>query len=242
MDYRKQIYDNYVSLWQNGDSSFDEEASRRWGRAYRFFLRRVLPEDKNAAILDLACGGGKLLYFFTSMGYTNVKGVDISPEQVTLARQVCSDVTLADAVEYLKAHEGEFDFIVGLDIIEHFTKKEVLTFLLAVRNALQENGRVVLQTPNSASLAGAAMQFGDFTHEIGFTPGCLENILRITGFANYEAWELGPAPHGFISTIRFCLWQIIRTGHMVYDFVEVGGQKHPVYTRVFLASAVKNGS
>ncbi len=203
------------------------------------FLKRVLPERKDASILDVGCGGGKLIHLFKSMGYANVRGVDVSPEQVALARQVCDDVSLCDAVEYLEAHKGEFDFITALDIIEHFKKDEVIVFLHAIRDALRENGRVVLQTPNSAARAGAAMQFRDLTHEVGFTPECLESVLRVCGFKSYQAWETGPVPHGAVSAIRFCLWQTIRATLLLYDFVEVGGNTFPVYTRVFLASAVK---
>jgi SAM-dependent methyltransferase len=239
MEYRKLIYDNYVSVWQDAAPAFDEAAARRWGRPQARLLKRVLPERKDASILDVGCGGGKLIHLFKSMGYADVSGVDLSPEQVALARQVCDRVSLGDAVQYLEAHKGEFDLITGMDVIEHFKKDEVIVFLMAIRGALRENGRVVLQTPNSAACAGAGMQFCDLTHEVGFTPGCLGNVLRICGFSSYQAWETGPAPHGLVSTTRFCLWQIIRAAWLLYDFIEVGGNAFPVYTRVFLASAVK---
>jgi SAM-dependent methyltransferase len=218
---------------------FDESAAQQWGKSYDHFLKRILPKEKNATILDVACGGGNLLYYFKSKGFTNIKGVDLSPEQISLARQVIDDVTLQDATAYLKDHPGPFDLITGLDIIEHFTKDEALDFLAAIQVALRPNGRVVLQTPNLGGFMGPSMRFGDFTHEIGLTPGSLENLLRIAGFTSYNAWECGPAPHGLASSIRFCLWQMIRAVPLIYDFVEVGGSNHRVYTRVFLASAIK---
>lgn len=239
LEYRKRIYDNYVSLWQGGRNAFDESAARNWSISYDYFLRNLLPKNPGAAILDVACGSGNLLYFLKSKGFTNVKGVDVSPEQVALARQVMQDVVQQDAVEYLKSHPGEFDLIIGLDIIEHFAKDEVLVFLNACRDAVRPNGRIVLQTPNSAALMGAAVQFGDLTHELGLTPECLENLLRITGFTAYEARECGPTPHGLMSTVRFVLWQFIRGTLALFDLVEVGGRAHNVYTRVFIGTAVK---
>ena len=239
MEYRKRVYSNYVSLWQGQSKVFNEAAAVQWGKSYNYFLRRILPKDKSATILDVACGGGNLLHYLRSKGFTNIRGVDLSPEQVWLARQVVDDVALQDCINYLIEHPNQFDLIIGLDIIEHFTKDEMMHFLDSIRIALRPNARLVLQTPNLAGLMGTSMRFGDITHEIGVTPGSLENLLRIAGFGEYEAWECGPAPHGLISFMRYLLWHIIRVAFVAYDFVEVGGNNYSIYTRVFLASAVK---
>ena len=76
--------------------------------------------QRDARILDVACGGGRLLQFYLDSGYTDVHGVDVSPEQVALARQVIPDVIQADVLDYLSEHAGRFDLISGLDIVEHF--------------------------------------------------------------------------------------------------------------------------
>ncbi len=80
-DYRSRIYERYDTNFQDATKIFKEGAAWRWGRAYLFYMREWLQEDKRANIVDLACGWGRLLYFFRSMGYQNVTGVDISPEQ-----------------------------------------------------------------------------------------------------------------------------------------------------------------
>lgn len=72
------------------------------GRLYRFYIRDWLPVDKSTNIVDLDCGGGKLLYFFKRMGYQNITGVDISPEQAKLAKQVTSNVQEANVLDYLE--------------------------------------------------------------------------------------------------------------------------------------------
>ncbi len=127
-NYRARIYENYASNFQDAPETFDETAAWQWGRAQRYYLRQWLPTDKNAHIVDLACGGGKLLYFFKRMGYTNITGVDISPEQVKLAKQVTPDVEEANVLVWLEAHPASFDLISGFDIVEHFHKDEVLRF------------------------------------------------------------------------------------------------------------------
>lgn len=56
-DYRTRIYENYATRFQDAPKGFDQEAAWHWGRGYRHYLRAWLPEDKNAKIIDLACGG-----------------------------------------------------------------------------------------------------------------------------------------------------------------------------------------
>src|SRR4051812_38912149 len=91
-DYRSRVYDRYASNFQDAPSKFDVLAAWRWGRPYRHYLKGWLPENKDANILDVACGGGRLLHFYKCMGYEEFAGVDISPEQVRLARQVTARV------------------------------------------------------------------------------------------------------------------------------------------------------
>ena len=64
---------------------------------------------------------------------------------------------------FLHARPQRFDLVTGLDIVEHFTKDEVLDFLDACREALRPGGRLVLQTPNGESPFGGAVRYGDFT-------------------------------------------------------------------------------
>jgi SAM-dependent methyltransferase len=139
-DYRSRIYERYASRFQSAPPNFDLDAARRWGRAYRHYLRGWLPNDRGACILDVACGGGKLLQFFLDAGFRDVHGVDVSPEQVALSRQVTPNVVRANVLEYLAEQSGRFDLITGLDIVEHFRKDEVLRFLDRCYAALKPGG------------------------------------------------------------------------------------------------------
>jgi len=237
-DYRSRIYGCYATNFQDAPENFDGEAAWEWGRAYRHYLRGWLPVNKAANILDMACGGGKLLYFFQRMGFENISGVDISPEQVRLAKQVMSDVHEANVIEYLEANPNSFDLITGLDIVEHFYKHEVLRFLDACFSALRPGGRLILQTPNADSPWGTVCRYGDFTHEVGFNPNALTRLLRLSGFVGMESRELGPVPmgHSIASTIRCLGWQVVRMGLVLWNLVETGAAGSGVFTRVFLVT------
>jgi hypothetical protein len=53
--------------------------------------------------------------------------------------------------------------------------------------------------------------------------------------------EQGPIPFGYsaVSTVRFVIWQAIRTGLKFWNIAETGESGNGVLTRVFLVSAIK---
>lgn len=240
-NYRNRIYADYTSAFQDKQPIFDPEAAAQWGKSYNYYLGGWLPKNKDAAILDLACGGGNLLYFFKQHGYTNINGVDISPSQVQLARQVIPDITEANIFDFLEANSGSFDLIIGLDIVEHFHKDEVLRFLDGCYAALNPDGRLILQTPNADSPWGPSVLYGDFTHEVCFSSNALGRLLNLCGFSNIEAREQGPILWGYSlkSTLRYFIWQSIRTNLKIWNMAETGSVGSGIFTRTFIISGYK---
>jgi 2-polyprenyl-3-methyl-5-hydroxy-6-metoxy-1,4-benzoquinol methylase len=239
-DYRTRIYERYASHFRDAKTVFDESEANRWGRAYDYYLRGWLPERKDAAIVDIACGSGKLLHFFKKRGYSNLLGVDISPGQVQLARCVTNGVTQGDGIDFLERRTSEFDLITGLDIIEHFDKDEVLRFLDACYNALKPGGRLILQTPNADSPWVSSVRYGDFSHEVCLNPYGIARILALCGFNNIKAREQGPVLHGILSGGRLVCWLCIRAALKVSNLVETGTGGSGIFTRVFIVKGEKD--
>ena len=238
-DYRQRIYARYASVFKAGSDSIDEAAIDRWGAAYDTYLAGWLPESRDAAIADLACGPGWLLRFFVRRGYRDVGGIDVSPEQVALARRHSPEVAAGDLLEFLRAHRDRFDLLTGFDIIEHLRKDEVLDFLEACHGALRPGGRLVLQTPNGESPFGGAVRYGDFTHETCFTPPLLGQLLALTGFAAAELRETRPVVRGAASLVRAALWSALRQALRLWNLAETGSPGSGILTRVFLVSALR---
>jgi SAM-dependent methyltransferase len=193
-----------------------------------------------ASIVDLACGGGRLLYFFKQSGFKNISGVDISPAQIRLASQVVPNVYGANILEWLHKNTACYDLIIGLDIIEHLHKTEVFDILDLCHSALKPGGRLILQTVNCESPWGNIILYGDFSHEVGFTHNSLSRLLKITGFKDVESREIGPVPinYSFLSSCRYILWQFFRIGMKVWNLVETGSSGSGIFTRIFIISAI----
>lgn len=239
--YRKRIYERYATIFKDSSDTIDENEIKRWGKAYRYYLRKWLPNQMQAKIVDLGCGNGKLLYLFKQLGYENISGVDISPEQVKLARQITPSITEGNVLNWLKDNNDKYDFITALDIVEHFYKDEVLLFLDTCYDALKPGGRLVVQTSNGDSIWGTSIRYGDFTHEVGFNSNSLSRLMRLSGFQDIETSEQGPVPWGYslVSTIRYMIWQFFRIWLKLWNLVEIGLPGSGVYTRVFFISGIK---
>ena len=238
-NYRKRIYAEYASRFQDADLVFDIAAANRWGCSYDSYLKGWMPEQKDSAILEVACGDGRLLHFFKTRGYSNLTGVDISPEQVRLARQVLENVFESDALEFLEAKNKTYDLIIGLDIVEHFKKDELFPFLDACYHGLRPGGCLILQTPNAESPWGLMHRYHDLTHELAFDPNSLKRLLAIVGFSKITSREAGPVVHGVISLGRYLIWRAIRAGLTLWNLAETGSKGSGIYTRVFLISGIK---
>lgn len=236
-NYRQRIYKEYTSYSQNLKAPLNSRAIKRWEQGYDSYLKGWMPQRKDASILEVACGSGRLLHFFKARKYTNVTGVDISPEQVQLAKKVVEAVVQADILDFLEKVDKTYDLIIGLDIVEHFQKDEVLRFLDACYKALKPHGRIILQLPNGESIFGAAVFSGDFTHEVHFAPVGLQRLLNLCHFCNIEIRETGPVIRGLVSTIRLVAWQVVRLLIKAWNLIETGDCGTGVFTRVFLISA-----
>lgn len=205
-------------------------------------VARHFPDNREAEILDIGCGHGALLHFAREAGYTQASGVDVSPQQVALAGRLgITGVRQGDLLVTLRSLEpGSLDAVVALDVIEHFTKDELVDLVDAVARALKPGGRWIIQAPNGESPFCGAIRFGDLTHEQAFTRTSLDQLLRVSGFASVHVHETAPIPHGFKSAIRWVLWQFIRAGLRLWSVAETGDAgRDAVFTRNLLAVATR---
>jgi SAM-dependent methyltransferase len=204
-----------------------------------------LAGDKNAAILDIACGTGQLLFALQNNGYSNSKGIDIGAEQLEIARNMgVANIEQENLFDHLKTRKNRYDIIIASHILEHLTKEEVLECVGLIYKALKPGGRILALIPNVTALSGAWLAFSDFTHEIVFTPRSFCQILRVCGFSDLKIYGLGPVFYGLRSGIRVVLWNILKTGLRLSFIIEQGAgcsvsNFDPVFEPVILGAGRK---
>lgn len=223
-DYRKSLYGSYVSGHQ-GDPA---DAFGRDGLIGDVLPH--LPRDRNALILDLGCGRGQLVRMLRDHGYLRVKGIDISAEQVALARQLGSgDVERDDLFGHAARHPARYDAVVAIDVVEHFDRPDVEPVFRALSTLLRPGGVLVLRTPNGSSPFAGRMLYSDLTHGVIYTERSLRQIGAITGFATFAGYAVRPERGGGPKrAVRRIVWRIIEGILIVPLIVETGTKRHIV--------------
>lgn len=188
MSYRDRLFAEY-SATHAGFLGADDDVRLQWFRehARQNYLPAFSGIEPDAAILEIGCGPGYFLEVLRERGYRRLTGVDLSPADLEIARSVLrlEDVHLEDAATFLKRHQQRFDVIVAKAILEHVEKGDVFELLECIHDALRPGGRVVIEVPNMDWIFAQHERYVDFTHEIGFTPQSLAQVLR-TVFGNAE--------------------------------------------------------
>lgn len=224
MNYRDRCYQSIVSKHWAFTHSLSEKEFNHSRRVYRKKFNSFLPPDKKKGlVLDVACGAGHFLYYLQKEGYINAQGIDISEEQLQVAKKIgVKNIQKADLFDYLPKHPGKFDMVVANDIIEHLKKDEVLKFLDLIFRALKPSGRVLIATVNAQSLFGARGLFITLTHEQAFTPESLSEVMRICNFKDVKVYGDVPVAYDWRSALRTILWSLTKEFFKLYSVIERG--------------------
>lgn len=213
LDYRARMYENYVNARETPLAPATVEGMKPRKAYMRKLIRDHFPADKQARVFDLGCGHGTLLYFAREEGYKNILGVDVSAEQVEAAHRMgITEVQCGDLMDSLRAlPDGSQDVVIAFDVIEHFTRSELLPFIDEVRRVLRKDGRWLIHAPNGESPFIGRIFHGDFTHEQAFTQNSLKQLLFASQFSSVQCFEDLPIAHGLKSGVRRVLWKAIRS-------------------------------
>jgi len=206
----KDIYEKYIPRTKDGkivDSEY-YKPNRNILEGFEDEVLSFLPSNKNLKILDIGCGAGQLLYLLKLNGYKNIEGVDIGKEQIELTQNLGIKAThIKDLKNFLQKNISNWDIIILSQVIEHFPKDKVVSYLKAIYNALKGNGMVIILTPNMQILTGLYQRYINFTHEVGFSERSLYKVLEVAGFKNIKIYgdklkiRLRP---------KFLVWYLLR--------------------------------
>ena len=183
MEDRKNLFEGYFETIYARSNVFTAAEYENSARDFDMHFGGVMPQEKDAPILDIGCGTGHFLYYLKKRGYLNFLGIDISESQV----QFCSNtitphVQHADVFEFLAGKSNTYAAISSSDVIEHIPKENVIPFLKLIYQALHPGGVLLLKLPNMSNPFSLDSRYRDFTHECGFTEESIYQVLSMAGF------------------------------------------------------------
>ena len=222
---RSRLYEAYAS--QHAGHGGDEAAAL----VYRRDIRPLLPWPAAGPVVDLGCGRGELVRLLQADGF-EAEGIDISPEQVALARAAGVDrVRQGDFRAILAAHPAHYAAITATDLLEHLTKPEVLQTFDDVAAALAPGGVFVGRVPNAVSPLGGHIRNGDFTHQTSFTARSIRQLAAAAGFDSILARSSPPVAHGLTSAARVMVWQVVSACYRIALAAETGMLRGHIVTQ-----------
>jgi SAM-dependent methyltransferase len=181
-DYRRRFFASYhlthvAYLDSNNSDKLD------WFEKYvkKYYLPIINGLDKNfSKILEIGCNKGFVLAVLNSLGFKNLYGIDLSPEDIEIAKKMVPDANIAcaDAFDYLDNNAGQYDAIILKAVLEHMRKDEGIPFLEKIKEGLKPGGLVVIDVPNMDWLFASHERYMDFTHEVGFTKESLRQLMN----------------------------------------------------------------
>ena len=232
-ELRDRLYEAYAS--QHAGRSGAEGARL----AYRHNIRPFLLPPKAGPVIDIGCGQGELVGLLVADGY-DATGVDVSPEQVAVARAAgLSMVHLGDYREFLIAEAGSLAAVTATDLLEHLTKAEVVQTFDTVAAALVPGGVFVGRVPNAVSPLGGHTRYGDFTHETWFTARSVRQLAAAAGFESVTVSACPPPVHGLMSAARAAVWAALSAAYRVALAAETGQLRGHIVTQNLTFAARK---
>jgi 2-polyprenyl-3-methyl-5-hydroxy-6-metoxy-1,4-benzoquinol methylase len=196
-----------------------ETQAHRWDTCFAQFL----PKDKAARIVDLGCGAGSMVWWLHKRGYSAAEGVDLSAEQVAVAKALgVTNVRQTDLRTYLADAADSFDVVFARDVFEHLDRTTLVRVLDLVHTSLRPGGRLVLQVPNAESPFGGRIRYGDITHELAFTSASVSQLLLMAGFSEPRTYSVEPVVYGVKTFLRLLAWKGVQALYRLLISIEIG--------------------
>lgn len=223
-NYKRHLYQNYYASHTSklyGDVSID--SIKKQFTSWRYYFGEYLKNSKSKKILDAGCGNGGFVHWLLEMGYEGTKGIDISNEMIKVGQNIgIKNIYCLDISEHLGENKKTYDLIFCRDVLEHFSKTEVMTLFELLSASLTDSGKLIIQVPNGYSPNCGKIFYSDFTHETLFTEHSLRQITLMAGFKALKVKEVTPVPHGLFSIGRFMLWKLLRVKYKINQLIETG--------------------
>ena len=223
--WKNILYSKYVTTGQSGiiKSAVNLKTSDLYDMS---IIKKILPEISHSdRIVDLGCGYGSFLFLLKSLGFKNLTGVEVSVEQVQVAKSLGlnNEIIETDIFNYFKIDEKKTVKVFVLkDVIEHLKREEIFDLFDKINQRIDPKGIVVIHVPNASGIFGMTIRYGDLTHELAFTPKSIRQLLNTFDYKKIEITEDKPIIHGMFSFFRYLIWQILTLPFRLLFLAETG--------------------
>jgi SAM-dependent methyltransferase len=162
---------------------------------YVQFVEEARNEAGDGLCIDLGCGRGEWLDVLEARGF-RAQGVDLNAAMATVAMASGHDVTIGDALAFLRGLAGDSVLAISaFHLAEHLDFPTLFRLIGECRRVLKPRGLFILETPNPENIWVATHTFHhDPTHRNPLTPASLEFLVNHHGLETVAVPRLHPYP------------------------------------------------
>lgn len=180
-----------------------ETESRHWWflgrRALLYRMIESLDLPQNAKILEVGCGTGGNLQMLAKFGEISAFEMDANARAIASNKtNNLYDIRAGYCPDEIPFHDQRFDLICMFDVLEHIDQDTEA--LIAIKQLLKINGRILLTVPAYQWLWGAHDEF--LYHKRRYSATQLQKKIVAAG--------LRPVKISYFNTILFPLAAIVR--------------------------------
>lgn len=207
-----------------------------------YAYRGLLPENKDAKILDVGFGNGIFMTACVMMGYTNIEGADFGASSRQGIKNWSPSIRAIHDIEsdigtFLSDKPETYDLIHLAHVIEHIPKYSLLYVLDGIYMALKPGGTLLMRTPNMDGPKPVSSRYVTVTHETGFTGAGMFELLLACNYDNIRFPTLGRPPLSLRQRVvamgRAAIIAHNRLMHRMFGAYTIGGN----YTEELIVTA-----
>ncbi|MBN1154733.1 cyclopropane fatty acyl phospholipid synthase [candidate division KSB1 bacterium] len=162
---------NYTCAYWKNAKNLDEAQENKLDLVCRKINLRP-----TMTVLELGCGWGSFAKYAAEKYGSKVVSVNISKEQVKLARELCQGLPVDIRLQDYREVDGKYDAVVSIGILEHVGYKNYRTYMEVVNRCLKDDGIGFIHTIGS----NISSTFSNkWTDKYIFPNGMLPSIAQI---------------------------------------------------------------
>ena len=162
---------------------YQKEAEEDW-KDKKYVDRFLKYLNKNATILDIACGTGELLKYYSDKGFVST-GIDVAEEMVNISRNKVPNAKVIEMSLYnIDKLEEKFDGISATFALVHIPKEKIEEFIKDIREMLNDRGIffTVFTTSLKEGLQEEPLDKTCKYYAVNYSKDEISNILINNGF------------------------------------------------------------
>lgn len=238
---RQKLFDNYSSRVDKLDATSIEKFE--WFNKYfnRFYFKVFQKfNSKDINILEVGCNRGYLLKVIKNNGYDNLVGIDLSRDDLELAKRMglTCELLKSDAFEFLSKNKSRFDIIIIKAVLEHIPKDKIEELVKLMQKSLRSGGQLIIDVPNMDWFFASHERYMDFTHEVGFTKESLDQVVRLY----FNKYQIFTADNIMVDSFFYKIRKKIARKFIetIFRWADSEGMSNPVWNRSLISVCEKD--